>query len=303
MNSNINSYQLIVFYFVAKEKSITTTAEKLFLTQPTVTNHIKSLERHVQAKLIDTSNRKVKLTAIGEGLFQFAEQIYRQTKAAENYISHTKQLSLNIGVCPFCISIIGEALNNLSLTFGNSIKLKMKAEDPYSMLNELLDSKNDVVVLPGIDYGFKELKHIRVANNVKIVFYASPSNDIFKKGKIEWQDVVEYPISIGPENYPLYKMLSQKLIDEKIFVPINNTYISTNNPEISKIIVQNGKAIGFSLKRDIEKEIEQGKLKIVNVPEDLLIDIDAIIRNEDYTSDFILSFIECAKKSFINQRY
>jgi len=302
MNLNINSYQLIVFYFVAKEKSITLAAEKLFLTQPTVTNHIKSLERHTHTKLIETFNRKVRLTAIGQGLYQYAEQIYRQTKAAESYLDHTKELSLNIGVCPFCISIIGEALNNLAHEYANSFKLKMKAEDPYVMLQELLDSKNDVVILPSMDYGFKELKHIRIADGLKIVFYASPSNDIFKREKIEWQDIIEYPISIGPEDYPLYKILSKKLVEEKVLVPIDNTYIATNNPEISKIIVQNGKAIGFTLKRDIEKEIEQGSLKIIRMPDDLSVDIDAIIRNESYVPEIVLSIISYAKKSFLDEK-
>jgi LysR family transcriptional regulator, transcriptional activator of the cysJI operon len=298
MNSNISSYQLIVFYFVAKEKSMTLAAEKLFLTQPTVTNHIKSLERHVQAKLVETFNRKVRLTAIGEGLFQYAEQIYRQTRAAETYIEHAKQQSLNIGVCPFCVSIIGEALNNLAHKYANSFKLKMKAEDPFFMLQDLVDSKNDVVIVPGIDYGFKALKHIRIADALKIVFYASPSNPIFDKPFIEWQDIVECPLSIGPENYPLFKILSKKLIEQKIFVPINNTSVATNNPEISKIIVQNGEAIGIALERDLQKEIEQGNLRIISLPDDLSVDMDAVIRNESYTPDIVLDIINYARLSF-----
>lgn len=300
MNLNISTYQLIVFYFVAKEKSFTIAAEKLFLTQPTVTNHIKSLERHAGAKLIETSNKKVRLTPTGEGLFRYAEQIYRQAVAAETFIKHTKESSLSIGVCPFCISIIGEALNNMAREFTDSMKLKVRSEDPYYMLQELLDSKNDVVILPSFDYGSKELRHIRIADAVRIVFYASPSNEIFKKEQIEWRNLIDYPIFIGPDNYPLHKILTQKLISERVLVPIN-AEISANNSEISKIVVQNGRAIGIALKRDIENEIKQEKLKVISMPSDFLIDVDAIIRFDSFISNTLQNFISSAKSSFVNE--
>jgi len=49
----LDVYNLVVFYLVVNEKSLTAAAEKLFLSQPTVTYHIKSLEKSVGTKLLD----------------------------------------------------------------------------------------------------------------------------------------------------------------------------------------------------------------------------------------------------------
>lgn len=44
---------LIVFYHVATEQSLTSAAEKLCLSQPTVTYHIKTLEANVGVRLLE----------------------------------------------------------------------------------------------------------------------------------------------------------------------------------------------------------------------------------------------------------
>jgi len=59
--SKLDLHSLIVFYYVASEESITAAAEKLFLTQPTITYHIRSLERGVGLKLLDVKKQPVAL--------------------------------------------------------------------------------------------------------------------------------------------------------------------------------------------------------------------------------------------------
>ena len=78
MVANLNADDLVVFYFVAREKSLSAAAEKLFLTQPAVTYRIKSLEEHIRVKLLDLKKRQVTLTPHGQELFKYAEEIYRQ---------------------------------------------------------------------------------------------------------------------------------------------------------------------------------------------------------------------------------
>jgi DNA-binding transcriptional LysR family regulator len=55
---NLDAHQLIIFYYVAKEESVTLAAEKLCLTQPTVTYHLKSLERFAGVKLFNIKKQR-----------------------------------------------------------------------------------------------------------------------------------------------------------------------------------------------------------------------------------------------------
>ncbi|WP_166639294.1 LysR family transcriptional regulator [Aureibacillus halotolerans] len=70
------------FIAVADEKSFTKAAQKLLLSQPSVSLHIKQLEEEFQTTLIDRSQKFVKLTATGEFFYQRAQELvalYDQT--------------------------------------------------------------------------------------------------------------------------------------------------------------------------------------------------------------------------------
>ncbi|BBO84346.1 LysR family transcriptional regulator [Desulfosarcina ovata] len=55
----INLYQLISFYTVAKEGSFSAASKKLCVTQPAVTMQIKSLEKFYDLKLVNVKKKKL----------------------------------------------------------------------------------------------------------------------------------------------------------------------------------------------------------------------------------------------------
>lgn len=68
-------HQLRVFVEVVKQKSFSRAAENIFLSQPTVSAHIKVLENEVGVPLLDRSQRQPVPTAAGKVLFQYAQQL------------------------------------------------------------------------------------------------------------------------------------------------------------------------------------------------------------------------------------
>lgn len=71
----ITLQQLQVFCAVAEHLHFTHAAEALNLTQPAVTFHIRSLERHFRLKLFELQGRRVMLTPAGEFLWQRATEV------------------------------------------------------------------------------------------------------------------------------------------------------------------------------------------------------------------------------------
>ncbi len=66
---------LEVFCKIVELKSFSKAAEAVYLTQPTVSGHIKGLEEFVGLKLLDRLGREVVLTKAGELLYGYAKQI------------------------------------------------------------------------------------------------------------------------------------------------------------------------------------------------------------------------------------
>lgn len=71
-----------IFCRVAEEGSFSRAAEKLSLTQPTISGHIKSLEDYVGARLLDRLPRRNVLTQAGELLYKHGKAILNQKEAA-----------------------------------------------------------------------------------------------------------------------------------------------------------------------------------------------------------------------------
>lgn len=68
-------HQLKVFVEVARQKSFSRAAEIVFLTQPTVSAHVKALENEVGTLLLDRSQRELQLTDAGKVLLRYARQL------------------------------------------------------------------------------------------------------------------------------------------------------------------------------------------------------------------------------------
>lgn len=64
--------QLRGFVYAAQEGSITKAAERLYLTQPSVSLQIQALERELDAQLLDRNGPNISLTADGQTLFEMA---------------------------------------------------------------------------------------------------------------------------------------------------------------------------------------------------------------------------------------
>ncbi len=67
-------HQLRVFVEVVRQKSFSRAAESIFLSQPTVSAHVKALENEIGVPLLDRSQRQPQLTEAGKILFRYAQQ-------------------------------------------------------------------------------------------------------------------------------------------------------------------------------------------------------------------------------------
>ena len=71
----MNLKQLEAFVRVAETKSFSAAAKQLYLTQPTVSAHIASLERELNTCLLVRNTKDVALSESGKELYAYAEQM------------------------------------------------------------------------------------------------------------------------------------------------------------------------------------------------------------------------------------
>jgi len=80
--------QLEVFCKVVKLKSFSRAAEAIFLTQPTVSQHVSALESFFDLPLLDRMGKQIQPTRAGELLYQYAQEILHLKEKACQSLSH-----------------------------------------------------------------------------------------------------------------------------------------------------------------------------------------------------------------------
>jgi len=80
-------WRLYIFCKVVELKSFSKAASAVFLSQPTVSSHIKDLEHHFECKLIDRLGREVAPTKAGELLYGYATKMIALRDNAEKVMA------------------------------------------------------------------------------------------------------------------------------------------------------------------------------------------------------------------------
>ncbi len=94
---------LHTFVTAAKYENFRKTAETLFLSQPTVTVHIKLLEKEISCKLFQRSGRKIQLTEEGKAYVPFAMRLledYENSMAELHRVRQGYSHTLTLAVSP-----------------------------------------------------------------------------------------------------------------------------------------------------------------------------------------------------------
>ncbi len=87
----LNYHHLLYFWMVAKEGSIVKACEKLHLSQPTISNQLKTLEQSLGQKLFQRTGRQLVLTDMGHRVFRYADEIFTIGQDLQHYLAGNLQ--------------------------------------------------------------------------------------------------------------------------------------------------------------------------------------------------------------------
>lgn len=95
----MNFYNLLTFLTIVETRSISKTAEKLFLSQSTVSHRLKTLEKDLDAVLLirNRGERTIDLTLKGEEFVMLAKKWLALSKETNRWKTKDPKLSLKIG--------------------------------------------------------------------------------------------------------------------------------------------------------------------------------------------------------------
>lgn len=88
----VSHAQLRAFHAVAQTGSFTRAAERLFLSQPAVSDQVRKLEEQYGVLLFNRTKRTVQLTELGERLLGITQRLYAVAAEAQELLSSSRAL-------------------------------------------------------------------------------------------------------------------------------------------------------------------------------------------------------------------
>lgn len=255
----LNLSQLQTFVMVVSEGSMTAAADKLFLTQPAVSQQMKNLEDELGVELVVRGSKQMKTTAQGEVLYEHAKKILSLAQAAEISIKSVgAQLrgQLRIGTLnTIGLHLMSPVVSRL-LKFNPDFKIKVDYAKGEDLIVAYEKGDLDVVVLPEMEknYGktFKDTaSHILLKEEMWLV---GSGKDEFYPPTVHMKDIAKIPYVHFANEFPHF----DKMLNEKIgTVP---AVFESSNVGTLKRVIENGLGIGFLPAHSVKKQIRGGRL-------------------------------------------
>ena len=165
MYDNLNNYK--VFYNVAKYRSLSKAAEKLFISQPAISKSLSKLEEGLDTKLFERTSKGVVLTSEGEVLYKHIESAFESITKGEDEIKKINELGigqLRIGVSTsLCKHILLDYLKGF-ITENPHIKVIIDCHSTINTIKLLQEDKIDIGLICETDipkgFEYKKLQDI-----------------------------------------------------------------------------------------------------------------------------------------------
>lgn len=287
--------QLQYFQMVCQLNSITQAAEKLFVSQPTITNSIKNLEKELSIVLFDRSKKHLLPTAEGRVFLKRVDEILMQVNNATSEMKEYHDLKkgvLTIGVPPMIGTFLfPKLLINFQKSYPN-IKLNI-TEYGSTTIKRMVEKEDIDLGLIISDSTNKLLTSLPISNS-ELFVCVKKEHPLSKQSTITFKDLKNEPIILLNEGF----YIRQKVLES--FNEFNiqpNIILSSTHLETIKGLTTSGVGISFVL-----KEIFEDNEKIATIPLNpaIPINISLVWKKDHYLSNASKAFIDLLTTTPIN---
>lgn len=159
----MNTQQLLCFVCVADRLNFTKAAEELFLSPPTVTHHIQTLEAELGTALLIRNSKMVRLTEAGQGFYNDAKEILAKIEIARKKMhdaAHTEVRLFHIGCTSSTelrylketLRILGQKYPGFSPVLHVQDYFSLKKMFEAEQLDVMLCTRNMIYKLPNCEF-------------------------------------------------------------------------------------------------------------------------------------------------------
>jgi|APSaa5957512622_1039677.scaffolds.fasta_scaffold53925_1 LysR family transcriptional regulator, transcriptional activator of nhaA len=272
----MNYNHLFYFWNIAKEGSIKAASTKLHLSQPTLSDQLKTFEDAIGEKLFDRRSRKLILNERGKLVFKYTNKIFQigneLVEALQNKENKDNR-NVNIGFVP---TIAKGKIYQILLPFLDHAELKIKViEGEFDFINKAFEMGDlDIIICE------KPIFH----SEKSFVFKKFVASTFYIVCSPKFQDAKKkFPKSLS--DIPFMNYTSRSDLQHQIFQYFHEHSIhpqiigEVDDVNIIRRFTQNSHCFSILPKSVIAEPVDEGKLIVLSELEDIKITVHAVFRD------------------------
>lgn len=265
-DAQLTLQKLEVFCTVAELQSVTRAAAKLCISQPVVTAHVRQLEQRLGVRLIKRDGRGIALTEAGARVLKWAQGVITRTRELERELADALPEGTGRATVAASMSAGSYLLPPVVCDFHDRYpegRVQVTISTPQAALEAVRAGGADfavVMILP--EQNMEGLVVQRLWNEPLLLVSAPASRWI---GGIAQRDDLQKAPFISS-----YSTVMQQLEEGQVRangIAPRRIVMELGHPEAQKAAVRRDIGVCFFLASSVQREIDQGELRQVMMPE------------------------------------
>ena len=262
----MGNFRLKVFRSAARNLSFTKAASELFISQPSVTKHIQSLEREYGLRLFNRSGNRIYLTPAGKVLLEYSDKLFNLQLMLENDLNAFKENntgSLRLGASTTIAQyVIPPVLSKFHSKFSD-IHLSLYTGNSEQIADALLKGEIDLGIVEG-KFKNSDIKYIKFITD-ELVAVTNYNNKILNRNEMSLKELIGLPLVLRERGSGTLEVFEHSLKSKKIKLSSLNVVMYLGSTEAIKLFLETDDSIGFISVRALEKELLCNSLKIIKI--------------------------------------
>ncbi|TCS81471.1 LysR family transcriptional regulator [Pectinatus cerevisiiphilus] len=194
--------QLKYIVEIVNSGSINTAAQKLFVSQPSLSNSVKALEQELGIDIFIRTNRGVSLSSDGQDFLSYARQILEQTELLERRYLHKKpsRRLFSISTQHYAFSV--NAFVNLIHEYAeDEYEFTLRETKTHEIIDDVKDMRSEIGVIYLCSFNEQVISKILHENDLNFIelfstkpyVFMSSRHPLADKKKVTFADLEPYP--------------------------------------------------------------------------------------------------------------
>ena len=184
--------QIEAFVNVVRYKSFSKAADATFFTQPTISTHIRNLEKELGVKLLDRKSRAVEMTPQGAKFYKYAVEMINARAQAFDALDNSSDrvegiLEIQSSSIP-AVTFLPDLLAGFRMEH-SGIQYNVSSSDTQTVIDNITERRGEIGFI-GDEPGGGGIESVKVFTD-KVVMIAPASSDI--PARITMSEAVTYP--------------------------------------------------------------------------------------------------------------